>query len=118
MQEMKRNNEQEELLQICEQARHLILSARYDPCYQMVCLAMQNFPDSPQPHNLLGILMEKRGQHATAMRHFRAAYALDPAYLPAKQNLENFGTLSFVGQCAFDEADCPKKAQSRQEKGA
>lgn len=120
MQEMKRYNEQEEMLHLCARAKQMILSSKYDVCYQLICLAMQNYPDAPQLHNLLGILWEKRGQHTTAMRHFRAAYALDPAYLPARQNMENFGTTYFVRKCAFDETDCQKKAacQRRQQKGA
>lgn len=106
MQEMKQNGYNEELVNLCTSARELIMTADYDSCYKTICNAMRIFPNSPHPHNLLGILLEKRGQHEAAMRHFRAACDLEPTYLPAKQNLEVFGTFYSAGKCAFDETDC------------
>jgi len=44
--------------------------------------------DAPEPHNLLGILSEMKGDDGNARRHYRAAYALDPTYGPACRNLE------------------------------
>lgn len=44
--------------------------------------------DAPQPHNLLGILYEIKGDDSLARKHYRAAYALDPTYTPACHNLE------------------------------
>ena len=78
----------------------------------MICQAMGEFPNAPEPHNLLGIVMEKEGDHAGAMKHFRAAYALDPTYLPARQNLDHYGTFYSRGGCAYDESDCPQEAPS------
>ena len=40
-----------------------------------------------------------------AMKHFKAALALDPEYLPAKYNLRTYGTFFSRGSCAFDESD-------------
>ena len=51
---------------------------------------LQN-PHSAIPHNLMGILMEKENNHVLAMKHFRAAYALDPTYIPARYNMEQYG---------------------------
>ncbi len=45
-------------------------------------------PDSAKVQNLLGIYAEKIGQMELASRHYRASYALDPTYAPAKNNLE------------------------------
>ena len=73
----------------------------------MAITAMSVYPDAPQPHNLLGVLLEKQGDHLLAMKHFRAAYALDPTYWPARHNLDHFGTFHSTGRCAFDESDCP-----------
>lgn len=102
----KHNREKKAMLTLCSQARQFILTADYARCYETICEAMEKYPDSPHPHNLLGILLEKTGQHEEAMRHFRAAYALDPTYMPARQNLETYGTFYSVGKCAFDETDC------------
>ncbi len=44
--------------------------------------------EAPEPHNLLGIYFEMKGDDGTARKHYRAAYALDPTYKPACRNLE------------------------------
>lgn len=44
--------------------------------------------DSPEPHNLLGVLAEFEGDTSTALKHYRAALDLDPTYKPANENLE------------------------------
>ena len=46
------------------------------------------------------------------MRHVRAAYALDPSYAPARQNLENFGTFEQNLGCAFGDLEEQQNAQS------
>lgn len=100
------NETTEKLDKFCSDARNMILSGDYEACRNMICVEMGEFPDAPQPHNILGILLEKIGQHASAMKHFRAALALDAAYRPAGQNLETYGTFYAHGRCAFDESDC------------
>lgn len=44
--------------------------------------------EAAEPHNLLGIFFEMKGDDDTARKHYRAAYALDPTYKPACHNLE------------------------------
>lgn len=44
--------------------------------------------EAAEPHNLLGIFFEMKGDDGTARKHYRAAYALDPTYKPACHNLE------------------------------
>lgn len=90
---------------LCTNAKNLILSGDYTACEQLLCTAMGQYPHSAQPHNLIGILLEKEGEHSAAMKHFRAAWALDPTYLPARKNLEKFGTFFSRGECAYDESD-------------
>lgn len=53
---------------------------------------MSKYPHAPQTHNLMGIILEKKEEHAAAMKHFRAALALDPTYYPAKHNLDMYGS--------------------------
>lgn len=64
-----------------------------EKAYDMITEAMHLAPDSPQPHNLLGIYFELKGNDDKARRHYRAAYALDPTYKPACWNLEQICTL-------------------------
>ena len=72
-------------------------------------------PHDAQPHNLMGIIAESRNDHVQAMKHFRAAWALDPTYRPARINMERYG--SFSGQMprpVYDETECaPDPAESR-----
>lgn len=96
-----------ELEELCATVRERVLAKDYDACIPAICEAMENHPHAPHPHNLLGIVMEKLGDHFSAMKHFRAAWALDPTYLPANHNLNTYGTFFSNGTCAFDESDVP-----------
>ncbi len=95
------------LHQLCVSVRKYTAERNYQKCVALICEAMGKYPHSPEPHNLFGIVLEKEGDHVEAMKHFRAAWALDPTYLPARQNLEYYGTFYCQGKCAFDEDDCP-----------
>ena len=101
-----------QLQALCDGVRKYAKAHDYQKCVEMICEAMGKFPNAPQPHNLLGIVMEKEGDHAGAMKHFQAAYALDPTYLPARQNLDHYGTFYSWGGCAYDESDCSQEAPS------
>lgn len=48
-------------------------------------------PDLPQYHLMLGIYHELGHHDALAMRHYRAALALDGTYAPALNNLYRLG---------------------------
>lgn len=94
------------LQELCGSARKLVGEYRLDECERMVCEAMMNCPHAAEPHNLMGIILEKKGYHVAAMKHFRAASALDPTYVPARENMERFGSFSTDKKLAFDESDC------------
>lgn len=104
-----------ELDQLCASVRALVRDKAYGSCMEPICRAMANYPDAPQPHNLLGIVLEKTGDHASAMKHFRAAWALDPTYRPTNHNLCVYGTFYSCGKCAFDESDMPTETESAME---
>lgn len=100
------NSDNDLLTSLCSEVRNMVTQGKLDPCLDRIRNAMAACPDAPQPHNLLGIVLEKQGRHTEAMRHFRAAWALDPTYIPAEQNLETYATFYSGGRCAFDESDC------------
>lgn len=100
------------LNELCETIRQYVYNGQYDECIELIHDAMSKYPDAPHPHNLLGIVLEKKRQHSKAMSHFRAAYALDPSYKPAKYNLQTYGTFYSIGKCAFSEEDLPYEAPS------
>ncbi|BFL76659.1 tetratricopeptide repeat protein [Finegoldia magna] len=72
--------------------KHKVDLGKYDECLELIYKKMAEFPHDPVPHNLLGILMEIKGNHLLAMKHLRAAWALDPSYTPASINLDNMGS--------------------------
>ena len=96
----------EELLSLCHLVRELIYLNKYEQCSAAIAAAMGKYPNAPEPHNLFGVLYEKKGDHISAMRHFRAAWALDPTYIPARHNIDLYGSFYAKGKCAFDESDC------------
>lgn len=101
------NQSTNELDVLCATVRALVAEGALQSCTERICEAMERYPHAPQPHNLLGIVLEKLGDHAAAMKHFRAAWALDPTYKPASHNLDTYGTFSSYGKCAYDESDVP-----------
>lgn len=94
------------LLTFCQNAKKMILAGDYEKCKKLSCETMYEYPNAAQPHNILGIVFEKTGNHRQAMNHFRAALALDATYRPASQNLDTYGTFYSYGRCAYDEEDC------------
>ena len=62
----------------------------WDSCMELISRYMERYPNSAVPHNLLGIVLESQGHHPDAMRHFRAAWSLDPTFMPASQNIDAY----------------------------
>ena len=93
--------------------RTLMDKREYKECERILREAMAKNPHSAIPHNLMGILMEREKNHVLAMKHFRAAYELDPAYVPARVNMDRYGTLEPTGRYAYTEEDCPVQEDPR-----
>lgn len=101
------------LNELCKTVREYVQKGDYKRATEAICEAMKLFPHAPQPHNLYGIVLEKIGDHMTAMRHFVAATALDPSYAPANHNLNVYGTFFSDGNAAFDETDIPRTRRAK-----
>lgn len=97
-----RNLYDPELTQLCEKIKSFIEEKNFDLCAATIESAMCDYPHAPHPHNLMGILMEIKGDHVTAMKHFRAAWALDPTYLPPRINMERYGSFFRHEPCVYD----------------
>lgn len=96
-----------ELMGLCGRVKDYLRRDAYQECMEDICYAMYLHPDAPEPHNLLGILMERQQNHIGAMKHFRAALDLDPTYLPAKENLMEYARFQTPSpKCRFCDADC------------
>ena len=108
-------DEQQWMRPLTAHIRALVQQRHFSEAESEAAKAMANAPHAAQPHNLMGIVSESRGDHVQAMKHFRAAWALDPTFLPARVNMERYG--SFPGRLAppaYDDADLPPyHAESR-----
>lgn len=104
----------EELLDLITKAKTMISQHEFDACEALLSTAMFQNPHSAVPHNLMGLLLEHKRKHEDAMKHFRAANALDPAYGPSRWNLEGFSEFYrsrteayFISDCDFDHLPRP-----------
>ena len=107
------SEEKKNLAIVCSEVRQLIVNGAYEECDTLLKNSIGEYPHAPEPHNFLGMLLENEGNHLLAMKHFRAAWALDPTYLPARHNLEFYGTFFSRGNGAFDESDCPQLVENK-----
>lgn len=107
---------EKELKELSLNMKKEVESGNYEKAYRVIVDAMRDYPDSGVPHNLLGILQEHRRNHPGAMKHFRAAWALEPTFLPARWNLEFYGERKQNGRCAYVEEDVPREQKKPQYK--
>lgn len=107
MKQVALTENKKELQALCSKVRELVQCGEFEQCEHLLRDAMSKYPHDAEPHNLYGILLEKQRDHVAAMKHFRAAWDLNPTHLPARYNLEWFGTFYSTGKCAYDETDCP-----------
>ena len=71
-----------------ELAKRCIGDRHFDGAVEHVRKAISLDPSRPEAFNLLGTLMELRGDRDEAQKNYRAALSLDPSYRPAIENLE------------------------------
>ena len=108
------NEVDDDIDSICNIAKEYIEHNNFDKCKGIICEAMKKYPNSPQPHNLMGILYENKGDHIMAMKHFRASCAIDPSYLPSRYNMEQYGDMFSKGRKSFYvEGDCPREYEKQ-----
>ena len=87
---MKKQVNDEVMTDLCMKVKKYIEEKDWDSCMELIPRYMERYPNSAVPHNLLGIVLESQGHHPDAMRHFRAAWSLDPTFLPASQNIDAY----------------------------
>lgn len=69
---------------------NLLSCKELENSYQKIIHLITTFPNEPWGHNLLGCWFEIHGDVILAMKHYRAAYALDPCYDPSRMNIIEF----------------------------
>jgi len=71
-----------------ELAKRSIGNRYFDAAIEHARKAISLDPSRPEAFNLLGALLEIRGDRIEAQKNYRAALSLDPSYAPAIKNLE------------------------------
>ncbi len=71
-----------------ELAKRCIGDRHFDAAIEHVRKAISLDPGRPEAFNLLGALMEIKGDRIEAQKNYRAALSLDPSYEPAIKNLQ------------------------------
>jgi DNA-binding NtrC family response regulator len=88
------DREKVEAAQATDYAAHLALVRRcmsehhFEAAIEHAKKAISLYPSRPEAFNLLGLVQEMLGHHEEAMKHYRVALDLDPAYEPAWQNMK------------------------------
>jgi DNA-binding response OmpR family regulator len=70
-----------------ESAKNCIRDRHFDAAIEHVHRGISADPGRPEAFNLLGALMEMKGDRIEAQKNYRAALSLDPSYQPAINNL-------------------------------
>lgn len=83
----------EEFDKYIKKAADSLQGCEYEQAYEFIMKAVNANPNAPEPHNLLGIWYEFKGNNDLARKHYRVAYVLNPIYKPASVNLERVSTL-------------------------
>lgn len=76
-----------------EWSKRCIQERRFTSAEEHVRKAIGLDSSRAEAFNLLGALLELRNDDVGALKNYRAAYALDPTYKPARVNLERISTL-------------------------
>lgn len=71
-----------------ELAKKMINERNFERAEEYLDSALASEPSTPEPFNLLGVILEMKGKPTEALKKYRAALALDPSYEPAEQNIE------------------------------
>ena len=75
-----------------ELAKKCIGERKFDAAQEHVSQAIAADSTKPEAFNLLGALIELRGDWLEALKQYRAALALDPTYKPADANVDRIVT--------------------------
>lgn len=91
------NERQDSYVPIIENAIDEIKKGERTKARDLIASAMKINPDEPMTHNLLGAIAEEERDFGLALKHYRAANALDPTFQPAISNIERLTTYHING---------------------
>lgn len=101
-----------ELKELCEKVRNLIKEESLTEAELAIAQGMGQFPDAAIPHNLMGIVKEIKNDRVAAMKHFRAAYALDPSDKSIRANIDHLCSFRPTGKkLLFGDEEAEKETE-------
>jgi len=71
-----------------ESARKSLAGGNLTAAKEHVRMAISRDSTRPEALNLLGAILERQGDWLEALKQYRSAAALDPAYRPAAENID------------------------------
>jgi DNA-binding NtrC family response regulator len=94
-----------------ELAKKRIGERGFDAAQEHVRQAIAADASKPEAFNLLGVLLEMRGNKLEAQKSYRAALALDPTYKPAHENLSRTTGVTSGGNISLGGEQEPQEEQ-------
>ncbi len=92
----KRSWTEKQYHQCLKKIREYLRTSHYERAHALAREAITANPDRVEVYNLLGVLLEIRGQTEEAQKLYRAALGIEPTYRPAADNLDRI-TCNLVG---------------------
>lgn len=80
-----------------ERAIECLERQEFDLAKTLIHEAMEQDDNGTEAQNLLGAYYELTGDRLLALRHYRAAYALEPSYKYANMNIERLTCNNLIG---------------------
>ncbi|WP_028044343.1 hypothetical protein [Candidatus Stoquefichus massiliensis] len=104
---MKTNENLQEYLFLEQESQEMkrLLQDSPQQCEMKIIQLLMQYPDAPQPQNLLGIIAETKNNKILAMKHYRAAWALAPDYRPARANIDRLVDMEYHRKYYFHDQD-------------
>lgn len=80
----------EDTEEICEAfSLGYLMNRRFDECVQLLESWSADYPENPQPHYLMGLLLGEQKKFAAAAKSLEKAIVLEPDYFEARLSLAN-----------------------------
>jgi DNA-binding response OmpR family regulator len=83
---------------LIELAKRHISDRRFAPARETARKAIAADPAQPEAYNLLGALLEIKGDELEAQKFYRAALEIDPTFKPAQANLDRITSWNQFGR--------------------
>lgn len=98
---MKNHHDRVDLLQVPRLVQQKLANHELSQVEALIKQVFYDYPESPIPHNLMGLYWVDKRNEGQAVKHFRAAMALDSRYEPALQNIMMLGKKDPITRWSF-----------------